>query len=223
MIPAIGDVLPLAVGVAISPIPIIAATLMLLSPRARSTSLGFLVGWVVGVAAAVTLFTLLSRLIPETDPDASQPVAGTIKLILGALLLLLAVRQWRARPAPGQTASLPRWMSAVDTMTFPRALALGLLLSAVNPKNLVMAVGAGVSVASAGLNAPATITVLAVFVLIAVSTVLVPVLAYLVAATSMRQPLARLRAWLVQNNTTMMSTLLLVIGVVSIGKGLASY
>ncbi|GAA4234139.1 hypothetical protein GCM10022254_38320 [Actinomadura meridiana] len=48
----IGDVLPLAVGVAISPIPIIAVILMLLTPWARATGLGFLGGWTAGIAAS---------------------------------------------------------------------------------------------------------------------------------------------------------------------------
>ena len=46
----IGEILPLALGIAISPIPIIAAILMLLSPRARTTSVGFLLGWEIGRA-----------------------------------------------------------------------------------------------------------------------------------------------------------------------------
>ncbi|MFF0387664.1 GAP family protein [Kitasatospora sp. NPDC004615] len=41
----IGELLPLAVGVAISPIPIIAVVLMLLSRQATRTSPGFLAGW----------------------------------------------------------------------------------------------------------------------------------------------------------------------------------
>ena len=45
----IGEILPLAIAVAISPIPIIAAVLMLLSPRARVTSVAFLLGWILGV------------------------------------------------------------------------------------------------------------------------------------------------------------------------------
>jgi hypothetical protein len=44
--PVIGDLLPLAVGVAVSPVPIIAVILMLLAPRAGGASLGFLAGWV---------------------------------------------------------------------------------------------------------------------------------------------------------------------------------
>ena len=65
MTAVIGDILPLALGVAISPIPIIAAILMLLSPKAKGTSVGFLVGWVLGIIVAVTVFSLLSSIIPE--------------------------------------------------------------------------------------------------------------------------------------------------------------
>src|ERR1700712_3474040 len=95
---AIGSILPLALGIAISPIPIIAALLMLLSPKARGTSLGFLFGWVLGIVVAVVVFTLLSALLPQGGDDASTPPAGTIKVFLGVVLLLLAVRQWRSRP-----------------------------------------------------------------------------------------------------------------------------
>src|SRR3954453_7637759 len=99
--PAIGDILPLALGVAISPIPIIAAILMLLSPKARVTSVGFLLGWLLGIIVAVTVFTLLARVLPTNDPDASQPVHAVIQLVLGAGLLLLAVGEWRKRPKAG--------------------------------------------------------------------------------------------------------------------------
>ena len=223
MTAVIGELLPLALGIAISPIPIIAAILMLLSPRAKSTGLGFLAGWVGGVAVAVTLFTLLSTLIPADDPDASKPLVGTLKIVLGALLVLLALRQWRSRPGPRETAALPKWMSAIDTMTVARALMLGVVLSALNPKNLVMAVSAGVVVGASGLSGGDTVIVLVVFTLLAVSSVLVPVVGYLFASAAMRAPLERLRVWLVQNNATVMSILLLVIGVVSIGKGLGSF
>ena len=40
----IGEILPLAVGIAISPIPIIAVILMLLSPHAKGASVGFMIG-----------------------------------------------------------------------------------------------------------------------------------------------------------------------------------
>ncbi|MBT2494491.1 MULTISPECIES: GAP family protein [Microbacterium] len=219
----IGDMLPLALGVAISPIPIIAAILMLLSPRARVTSVGFLLGWLVGIVVAVTVFTLLSSILPEDDPDISHPIRGVVQLVLGLLLFLLAFGQWRKRPKAGEEAALPKWMKAIDTITFPVALGLGFLLSAVNPKNLIMAAGAGTDIGAAALPAGSVVLVIVIYTLIAASTVLVPVVGYLFAADRLRGPLDALRGWLAKENTVIMAVLLLVIGVSMIGKGIGSF
>jgi len=219
----IGEILPLALGIAISPIPIVAAILMLLSPKARVTSVGFLLGWVLGIVIAVTVFTLLSAILPEDDPDASKPIQGTIQLILGVLLLLLAIGQWRRRPKAGEEPVMPKWMQAIDKVSFPMALGLGFLLSAVNPKNLLMAVGAGLEIGSAALTTGEIVAVIAIFTLLAASTVLIPVVGYLIAAERLRGLLDELRGWLAQHNATIMSVLLLVIGVAMIGKGIAAY
>ena len=218
----IGEILPLAVGIAISPIPIIAAILMLLSPRAKRTSVGFLIGWLAGIVVAVVLFTLLTSVIPQ-DNAGPSPVAGVIKIILGALLLFLAIKQWRTRPAEGEQASMPKWMSAIDAMTAGKALGLGFLLSAVNPKNLLMAISAGVIVGSADLAVGQIAVVIIIFVLLAASTVLIPVIGYLIASARLAGPLDKLREWLVENNALIMAVLLLVIGVSVIGKGVANF
>ncbi|HEY9366775.1 MAG TPA: GAP family protein [Agromyces sp.] len=219
----IGGILPLALGIAISPIPIIAAILMLLSPKAKGTSVGFMIGWVLGIVVAVVVFTLLASIIPEQDPDAAKPIAGVIKLLLGAGLLFLALKQWRGRPKAGEAAALPKWMSAIDSMTTMRGAVLGFLLSAVNPKNLLMAAGAGVLIGTAGLSGGEITLVIVIFVIIAACSVAVPVIAYLLASEKMAGPLESLRGWLVQNNATVMAVLLLVIGVVLIGKGIGSF
>jgi threonine/homoserine/homoserine lactone efflux protein len=219
----IGAILPLAIGIAISPIPIIAAILMLLSPKAKGTSIGFLLGWIVGILAAVTVFTLLSAVIPAGDSDDPKPIHGVIQILLGAGLLILAMRQWRSRPKPGEAAALPKWMSAIDTMNAGKGFGLGFLLAAVNPKNLLMGAAAGVTIGSAGLSGGSIVVVIVVFTVIAAASVAIPVIAYLVAAKRMAAPLESLRTWLVQNNATVMAVLLLVIGVVIIGKGIASF
>lgn len=219
----IGDILPLALGITISPIPIIAAILMLLSPRARRTSLGFLLGWTAGIVVGVTVFTLLSSLLPEGDPDASKPIAGAVKIVLGALLLLLAARQWRGRPHAGEEAQLPGWMTAIDSMSGGKAAGLGFLLSAVNPKNLLMAAGAGLTIGNAGLNGGAIAVCILVFTVIAAASVAIPVIAYLVAAARLARPLESLRTWLTAENAVIMTVLLLVIGVVMIGKGIGDF
>ena len=219
----IGDILPLALGVAISPIPIIAAILMLLSPKARVTSVGFLLGWVAGIVIAVTVFTLLASVLPRGETDDSHPVKGVIQLVLGALLLLLALRQWRGRPRAGEEPALPKWMQAIDQVTFAKALGPGFLLSAVNPKNLLLAAAAGTDIGSARLDTGSIVIVIAVFTVIAASTILIPVVGYLIAADRLKAPLAALRGWLAKENAVIMAVLLLVIGANLIGKGIGAF
>ena len=218
----IGGILPLAVGIAISPIPIIAVILMLLSPRAKVTSVGFLIGWLLGIIVGIVVFTLLSSVIPQRS-DGGSIAAGVIKIILGVLLLILALRQWRARPTEGEQPSLPKWISAIDSMTAGRALALAFLLAAGNPKNLLLAASAGLIIGGAGLALGSTAIVIIIFVVVAACTVIVPVIGYLIVAARLAEPLDKLRGWLVENNATIMSVLLLIIGVAVIGKGLAHF
>jgi threonine/homoserine/homoserine lactone efflux protein len=218
----IGEILPLAVGIAISPIPIIAVILMLLSPRAKGTSLGFMIGWIAGIVVAIVVFTLLSSVIPQHTGGGSA-VAGVIKIILGLLLLFMALREWRGRPAKGEQAAMPKWMSAIDSMTAGKALGLGFLLSAVNPKNLLMAVSAGVIVGGAGLAFGQAVIVIIIFLLLAGCTVIIPVIGYLIASARLAGPLDRLREWLVDNNAVIMAIVLLIIGVAVIGKGIAEF
>jgi Sap, sulfolipid-1-addressing protein len=219
---AIGELLPLAVAIAISVTTIITMVLMLLSPKAKSRTVGLLVGCVVGVGGAVALFALLPGLLATQDHGGSSRAAAVIKMVVGVLLVVLALKQWRGRPARGDRAELPKWMAGVDSMMPGKALVLGLLLSAVVPKNLLIALAAGVIVGEAGLSVGQASVVIVGFTAIATSTVAVPVIANVVAPSHTRGPFETLREWLVQNNVTIMVLVVFVIGVVMIGNGVAS-
>jgi hypothetical protein len=220
---AIGELLPLAVAIAISVTTIITTVLMLLSPKARGRStVGLLAGCVVGVGGAVALFALLPSVLPTRDSSGSSLEAAVIKIVIGVLLVVLALSQWRGRPARGERAELPKWMAGVDSMMPGKALVLGVLLSAVVPKNLLLAVSAGVIVGEARLSVGQASVVIVVFTAIATSTVAAPVVANVVAPSRTRGPFEKLREWLVENNVAIMVLVLLLIGVVMIGNGIAS-
>ena len=219
----IGDLLPLAVGIAISPIPIIAVILMLLSRRATATSTGFLLGWVVGIVLVTVIALALVGEAGNTAGGEPSTLSSVLKLVLGAGLILLAVRQWQGRPKEGETAAMPKWMGAIESFSFGRALLLGFGLSAINPKNLLLCLAAGTTIGAAHLPTGQVVEATVVFTLLAASTVLVPVLGYLAARDRMAAPLDRLRAWLTQNNAAVMAVLLVVIGTVLLGKGIAGF
>ena len=213
----IGEVLPLAVAVAISPISIVAVILMLLSAHAGSTSLGLLIGWVVGIAAAVTVFTVVAGGLGASQ---SQTGVSWVKVGLGAILMSAGLRQWRGR---NQHKGPPKWMATIDRMGFFQALGLGLALAAINPKNLLMAAAAGVAIGAGGLTVPQTVVAVAIYTVIAASTVAVPVVAYAVAKDRMRAPLDEAKSWLQDNNAAVMAVLFLVIGAVLVGKGIGGF
>ena len=193
---------------------------MLLAPKATGTSLGFLAGWLLGIVLATTLFTVLASVVGLSSSSEPSKAASWVKIVLGVLLLLVAGRQWQSRPKAGETATLPKWMAAIDTFTAGRAAALAFLLAAVNPKNLLLAASAGVIIAGAtDLSSGQDAVAIAFFTVIAASTVAIPVIGYLAARDRMRQPLDSLHGWLVANNAGVMAVVLLVIGFVVIGQG----
>jgi threonine/homoserine/homoserine lactone efflux protein len=215
---AIGSTLGLAIGIALSPLPVAAVILMLFSARARSNSLAFMVGWVVGIALVASLVTLIPGL--GTDDGEPSTRAGWVKLALGALLLVAGVARWRARPKGEQEARAPKWMQKIDELRPGAALGMGFVLSAVNPKNLLLAAAAGATIAEAALGGGETAAVIAVFTLVAASTVLVPVFGYLIAGKRLDPTLLRAKDWLVANNAAVMAVLFLVFGVNLVGDGL---
>jgi threonine/homoserine/homoserine lactone efflux protein len=217
---AIGEFLPFAVGVAISPIPIIAVILMLFSDRARSNSLAFLVGWIAGIVAAMSILIGVASSQDLSTGGQPSDTSSWIKLIIGLLLLAGAFRQWRSRPAPGAEAEMPGWMSRIDAMKPGAALGLGVLLAAVNPKNLLLIAAAAVTISQADLGSTDTIVAVAVFTVIGACTVAIPTLAYLAMGAKAQPALDGAKAWLTANDTAVMAVLLLVIGVSLIGKGL---
>ena len=220
MFRVIGELLPLAVGVSISPLPIIAMIVLLMSPQARISTPAFLLGWMIAITSALLIFALLSGI--GLGGGGQGAVAATVRLVLGAALLFLAYREWRARPAPGETAQLPHWLNAVENMGPLAAFGLGFGIYAVNPKNLTVGIAAGVVFGSADLPFETAAIVCAIYVLVAASTVLIPIAAYFVAEKRVRPWLDAMRVWLTQHNTAVMAVLLFVIGAIMIGKGIAA-
>lgn len=220
---AIGDILPLALGVAISPVPIIAVILMLLSKNAGGTSIGYMIGWLIGIVGAFSLFTWIASVSSITAGSDSSWVGALIKLLLGLLSIGLAVKQWRSRPKPGETPPTPKLLSAIEKMKPGAALATGVALSVANPKNLIMIVSAGIAVGGYGLSVGNDVVVGLVFTLIAASTVVGPVLVYFLMKDKATVWLNELKAWLTANNATVMAVLFLVIGTVLVGKGIGGF
>lgn len=216
---ALGDVLPAAIGVAVSPLPVIASVLMLLSARPTRTAPAFAAGWLVGLTV-VTVIVLLVTGPDVADTGSSSTATSWVKLVLGLVFLLLAVHSWQSRPRPGAAPVPPKWMKGLDDLSPVAALGLGAALSGINPKNLALTVSGAVAIASADLATGAQIVCVAVFVLLGSVLVVGPVVAFFVARDAMTSPLGELKTFMQDHNAAIMTVLLTVLGVSDVGKGL---
>jgi threonine/homoserine/homoserine lactone efflux protein len=209
------EVLPLALGITVSPFPVVPAILLLFTARPRATAGSFLAGWLLGVGLACAVAALLASVV-ELAEETPTWVAWT-KLALGVLLVVLGVLQWSKRGAEED----PAWMRALDDATPAAALRLGLVLSAANPKIILLAAGGGLAAGASDLATGETVVVLVLFTVVASLAVAVPLLLHLVLGEGVLAPLGRARDWLRAHNAAIVAAVLVVLGALLVAEGLA--
>ena len=161
---------------------------------------------------------MLSIGIQDSGDDADS--GGWVKLVIGVLFLALAAKQWRSRPHPGDEPAMPAWMASIDEFTTVKALGMGALLSGVNPKTLGLTIAAAASIGSFGLDGGEQAVVVAVYVVLASITLIVPVVGFLAAREKMTPVLDSMKAWLLVNNATVMAVLFAVLGAKVLGDAI---
>jgi threonine/homoserine/homoserine lactone efflux protein len=217
---ALGQMLPIAVGVMVSPLPIVAVVLMLVSGHARANALAFLSAWFVAIGAVVVAVAVLAG-GASSEKGSAASWTGWIKIGLGLVLVALAVREWRGRPRGDEVPPAPGWMRAVDGFTPVKAAGLAAVLGVVNPKNLLLVVAGGLAIASSAPDDTGTQVVAGVaFAIVASVGVAAPLVVYVSAGERAAQILDDLKDWMVRNNAAIMAVLLLVIGAKLVGDGM---
>jgi len=217
---AIGRSLPLAIGVGLSPIPIVAVLVLLTSSRARSLGPVFVLGWLLGLVVVGAI--VLAVIGPSGAGSSGERTrwVSWVMIVLGVLLVVAAMRQLRGRARGGAEAPLPAWLGALDRLSPAVVLGGGVVLGGVRPKSLLLVVGGAAAIAQTGIAGGQQAIAYAVFVVIATVGVAVPVVIYLVMGERSAELLGRLKGWMGRNNAMILAVVLLVIGVTLIGDGI---
>lgn len=213
------DIAVAAVGIALSPFPVIAITLVLGSENALIKGLTFAVGWLIGLGALVGLsFWLLVNL----DSLGNQPDQSTnwVRLVFGSMLLLLAVKKWFSRSRPSEREAVPGWIKTVDTLSPSKTLALGVTLGGINPKNLAFSILFITDLLGAGFPIWSSIVYILLFLLMSSLVILGSVGYYLLAPTSAAKRLLQIKTFMIVQNDTIMMLMFFIFGLLLIGKSL---
>ena len=208
--------IPLALVIALSPITVIPAVLVLHAPRPRPTSLTFLGGWVLGLAVLTGAFVGGSDLLGGMHQTTPPTWASWLRVVLGLALIAFGVSRWLTRHRHSTT---PAWMRSFSNMTPTRAGVTGTLLG-LRPEVLIMCLAAGVAIGTGELGTAAGWICGAVFVVVSASTVAIPILGYIGAGDRLDNALERLKAWMEENHGAMMAVILVLIGLIVLYNGI---
>jgi threonine/homoserine/homoserine lactone efflux protein len=221
MVKTFFDFLPFAVGIAISPVPIITVILILFSSRARWNGSAFLLGWALGIGIpgiVVMMFMVSSKNVVVASPTK---LASGIRILMGAILLFAAVHRWKKRPKADKETSIPKWMLVIDSISPLKALIIGFLFADVtNPKNMALTIAACVTITNAALSQVLSVAMVTAFVIISSAGVAIPVILYLAGGESAKLTLDAWKVWLMRNNHAVMAILFLVFGLILLSEGI---
>lgn len=216
----VGEILPLALVVTISPINVIPVILLLFTKRPLVNASCFLVGFIAGVATVLVVFVALAEAVDLSPGSGHSTWVAVLKLALGAYLLVAAVRKFRGRPRDGEEGVMPKWMDGIAVFRPRRSLGTGLALGSVNPKNVVVGLAAAATIASVPSSRGQQIGAITIYVLVAVLGVAAPIVVTALLGDRSPKVLEIWKVWLAQNSATVMSVLFLIFGVVLIGQGI---
>lgn len=207
--------IPLALVIALSPLTVIPAVLVLHAPRPRPTSLAFLGGWLLSLAALTVLFVVASDAlggVHKTPPSW----ASWLRVILGLALIGFGVFRWFTQQKHGEP---PRWLRVFTSITPLRAGITGAVL-AVRPEVLILSAAAGLAIGTSRLGTAETWLCAIFFVVIAVSSVAAPILAYAGVGDRLDDSLERLKEWMERHHGALLAITLIVIGLMVLYNGI---
>lgn len=218
LVDAISNSLPMSVGVALSPLPVAAILIILMSARAGANAPAFLLGWLTGILGIGLAVSLMPGLL-TTRGEPTQ-LSGVVRIALGVALLLLAGRQWRLRPGPGVAVKVPRILAHLDAIGVMQSSLTGFLLSAIHPKNLILNVAGATAIDASTRDSGTQYIALLLFALIASAGITMPMAAYFMARRRTGALLGRWKDWLIRNNIQVIVVLLLALGGLLAARGL---
>lgn len=210
------QVIPYAAAVALSPMPIAALLLILLSKRAKLNSIFFMVGWLLGILLLVS--SAMQFALTSDTTTGTHALKNIINGILGMLLIFFALKQFKNRPKKGKAVKVPKWMAAVENFSPIKSFGVGLGLAVLNFKNTPMGIAAGVVLSDHARTTPEMVAGLSFYVLLAGSSIVLPVFGFLLFGKKLQSVFKTLKEWLVYNNATIMFVLFLILGVLLLSK-----
>ena len=206
------DLLPLAVGILISPLPIVAIVAIVLAPRGRIAAPVYTLVFTAVLLAFIAVGALSSAPASSASPTGT---ARTVSFVLAIVLALgftaLSVASWLSRPKHGQQPKAPSWLAAIDSITPAKAAVLGLIMAVTNTKNIPLALKGGALIGEAHLPLIATAGLCLALAVAGSLLLILPTAVATGGSTRVAAALDRLKTEMIAHNAVMMTALFAIL------------
>jgi hypothetical protein len=207
------DLIFIGLAITLEPVPLTAFILVLASERGVRKGAAFVLGWLLSLAVVIALTVLATDDTPPAPSTAPSLVVLAVKIAIGVGLLLVALRQYRRMGKPKKPRKTPRWQLGIDKMSPLYAVGLAAL---VQPWPLVAAGAA--TIVEAKLSSLADYGSLALFCLVATSSILSLEVHAGFRPERSRALLGRLRDWINTHRDQVIIIVSVLLGFWLIGK-----
>jgi Sap, sulfolipid-1-addressing protein len=138
------NLLLIGLVIALDPLPLTAFLVVLPSEHGVRKGAAFVFGWLVSLAVVVTVTVLATGNNPPRPNTVPSLASLAVKIAIGAVLVVIAVRHRRRIGQPRPPKKPPKWQASVDKMSPWFAMGLAPLLQ---PWGLIAAGAATVTAA----------------------------------------------------------------------------
>jgi hypothetical protein len=211
--PILISLLPYIIGSALVPLQIIICLLLLKSPnQGLLKAIAYVTGMTVTRLLQGILFGLVfTGTTPSTDNSGDQRlIISTLLLVLGILLLIAAYKKWQGEDDPD--APPPQWLTRIESTTLLKALGIGLGLPLIAAKLWVFTLSALATIAAAQLGQPTSAIAFILFIVLAESLLLLPILMRILLPERSKLILTGASAWLTRNSRPITISVSLIFG-----------
>lgn len=218
------SLLPFIIGSAVVPLQLVIVTLLLTSERRGPLkAIAFVLGMTLARLGQGVLFGLVltGGSGEPSDADGAGVVRATVMTVLGIFLLITAYKTWAKEPDPD--APPPKTLTMLGTLTPVKALLFGTGFVLIGPKLWIFVLGAISTISEAQLGQPASTWMFLLFVLLAESLMLIPILIRLLMPQRAKGLLESLAAWMKRYNDTIIIVISVVFGAVFLYQGISAF
>jgi hypothetical protein len=199
-----------ALIIAVNPVPIIASVTLLSTAHGKRNALYFIATVVILMLA---IGSAVIFIVGQSGSSSTSSGGSGVTLAFGIIFLAVAVQQWRTKPEEGKD---PGWMKALDKAGLVAGVVLGVSLT-----NYAVLTSGVEKIVKSGLSSSVQTSALVVFTLIATSTIILPLIVFLVRPVWARKVLGGFRDWLMKHNRVILIAVFGVMGLLFTIQGVA--